>query len=124
MFNFERRRERTSGEIQGGDLPVEYDVVRAGVAPRIPEPYPLVEVAADDGGTGRVGRHHVVARGAGEFGLDACRQMKICISESSRRAHTRSYQPSKGRERAEGARALRRFQVVAIVTQSRRLTVT
>lgn len=42
--------------------------------PRVPEPYPLVEMSAYDGRADGLGRYQVVAAGPGKLGLDACEQ--------------------------------------------------
>lgn len=57
----------TSWKIQGGNSPVENDVIRTGLGPCVPETDGLVKVSADYRRTGAVHGHEVVAARSGEF---------------------------------------------------------
>lgn len=61
----------TSGQVQRRDPSLDLDVRMRRLGPRVPETYPLVEMAAHDGRADRIRRDQVVATGPGELGLHA-----------------------------------------------------
>lgn len=61
----------TSGQVQRRDSSLDLDLRMRRLGPRVPEPYPLVEMTAHDGRADGLGRDQVVATGSGELGLDA-----------------------------------------------------
>jgi len=61
----------TSRQVQRRDPTLDLDLRMRRLAPRVPEPYPLVEMAAHDCRADGLGRNQVVATGSGELRLDA-----------------------------------------------------
>ena len=61
----------TSGQVQRRDPSLDLDLRMRLLGPRIPEPYPLVEMAAHNGRADGLRCDQVVATGHGKLGLDA-----------------------------------------------------
>ena len=59
--------------VEGGDLSLESDFVGSG-CPGVPEPYPLVKMAADDRAAKATPCHHVIAAGTSKHGAVALRE--------------------------------------------------
>lgn len=66
----------TSGQVQRRDPSLDLDLRVRRLGSRVPEPYPLVEMAAHDGRADGLGSDQIVATGPGELGLDACAPKK------------------------------------------------
>lgn len=60
------------------------------LGPRVPETYPLVEMAAHDCRADRLRRDQIVATGSREFSLDACANISKFTRVTNAGAETRS----------------------------------
>lgn len=65
------------------------------LGPRVPETYPLVEMAAHDCRADRLRRDQIVATGSREFSLDACANIskftRVTITWGPKRVPSREY---------------------------------
>lgn len=82
VFSLEYKRNiigLTSGQVQRRDSSLDLDLRVRRLGPRIPKPYPLVEMPAHYGRADSFWRDQVIATGPGELGLHACWKKNIYV---------------------------------------------